>query len=373
MKFDELTSIDASTLTENFATMEDIESSLLTELSQCNMDVHDILIETCVISDALDVVQTEGINVSVDVNAKIKLIEKIKSFIKNIFTKIIEFFQNISRAIYTYFHEKVVLERSLRLKKNINYLKDFYSAGISGDSGINSKIIVNTIKFENGQNFRSVINTMDSVEKNFDVIIDEIDDFVLELSKLKNTPNITNVIFLKNPDSFWNLKHAKFRDKRKKIFNALIPDSNPDLISDSEARKKIKERFFGEKLTRTEQDIKAVIPDFDIFVESIDEKLYSKFKAFVDNSTRKIKDANKRVDELVSHIDKAEDPTSSYSVVSGIVKHYAKLLNLLSTCISVHWELFLTIRGEIIRDGLIAIKFIKDNNFESGKNYELIN
>lgn len=372
MILEQLVSETTSEIYENFQTMEDVESALLLDIYQDNMDVSDVMVEACTITDALDIMQYEGINVGVDVNTKINFFEKIKTFFKKLCTKILDFFQKIGNAITTYFHEKVSVERTIRLKKNLHYLKDFYDAGISG-SNMATKITVQTIKFANNQNFETIIKALDTTENNFDGILDEVEDFTTSISQAKNAPNIINLILF-NPDSVLNLSARKYRSARKKVFGSLLPDANPDIISDSEAKKKIRERFFGEELTRTEQDIKAVIPKYEIFIESIDEKLYSRFKAFTNNSTKKIKESNKKIDQLVSSIDKAEDPTSSYSVASGIIKQYAKLLNLLSTCISVHWELFLTIRGEIIRDGLTAINKIRNGRYESADfKYELLN
>lgn len=364
--------IDTSVeLESNYIEYEDCEKDLLIQLNNSNLDVIDVMTEANTLIDAIEI-QTEGIKVRVDPKIKVNFIEKIKKFVREIFQKIVDFFTNIGRAIYTYFHEKIVVERSARLSRHLDLLKDFYNTG--NYEGITGNITVNTIEFQKGLNFGVVIEALNVVNKYFEPLVQNIEDYAKKINEMKNTPSMLGEIIRGDPLSSWfPFIHTKYEKCRNELFKALIPDQNPDLIQNSEVRKAIRARFFGEKLTRTEQNIKDVIPDYKVFSESLDKQLYQNYKSLVDKSSRRIRDVNRTMNELIDRIDKAEDPTSAYTQASGILNGYTKLLNLLLTCISVHWELFLTIRGEIIRIGLIAVNKLASNNVESTEvRYELL-
>ena len=208
--------IDTSVeLESNYIEYEDCEKDLLIQLNNSNLDVIDVMTEANTLIDAIEI-QTEGIKVGVDPKIKVNFIEKIKKFVREIFQKIVDFFTNIGRAIYTYFHEKIVVERSARLSRHLDLLKDFYNTG--NYEGITGNIIVNTIEFQKGLNFGVVVEALNAVNKYFEPLVQNIEDYAKKINEMKNTPSMLGEIIRGDPLSSWfPFIHTKYEKCRNEL------------------------------------------------------------------------------------------------------------------------------------------------------------
>ena len=327
---------------------DDPTAVALENLVGMDFDIIDTLGEVYAIESAIEVTNEATIDADFDLRAgkakfKTSTFDTIKDAVKTVFKKVIEFFKNLFQNIYIFFHEKVVIRQLKLIREN----RDKLDAWIKTDGKGNYEVVMNAIVFNRGSGLEFMISDIDFIKGNFDEIMKLI------LASVENIEREEVSI----SQGFGMDKLTKEINKLINDFKTrMVPDLNPDLIGEKELKSSIRNRYFGEKKIKTQQNVKEILTSDKVVDQFIDPNLLREFQTLNRKANQSVSTANRRLTDAIDKLNRSENKKIRYTQIASRFKSYRRLLTLFVTAMSTYWELFLISRNEVISACVRVIK-----------------
>ena len=327
---------------------DDPTAVALENLVGMDFDIIDTLGEVYAIESAIEVTNEATIDADFDLRAgkakfKTSIFDTIKEAVKTVFKKVITFFENLFQNIYIFFHEKVVIRQLKLIREN----RDKLDAWMKTDGKGNYEVVMNAIVFNRGSGLEFMISDIDFIKGNFDEIMKLI---------LASVENIER----EEVSMAQGLGMDKLTKEINKLINdfktRMVPDLNPDLIGEKELKSSIRNRYFGEKKIKTQQNVKEILTSDKVVDQFIDPNLLREFQTLNRKANQSVSTANRRLTDAIDKLNRSENKKIRYTQIASRFKSYRRLLTLFVTAMSTYWELFLISRNEVISACVRVIK-----------------
>lgn len=327
---------------------DDPTAVALENLVSMDFDIIDTLGEVYAIESAIEVTNEATIDADFDLRAgkakfKTSIFDTIKDAVKTVFKKVITFFENLFQNIYIFFHEKVVIRQLKLIREN----RDKLNAWMKTDGKGNYEVVMNAIVFNRGSGLEFMISDIDFIKGNFDEIMKLI---------LASVENIER----EEVSMAQGLGMDKLTKEINKLINdfktRMVPDLNPDLIGEKELKSSIRNRYFGEKKIKTQQNVKEILTSDKVVDQFIDPNLLREFQTLNRKANQSVSTANRRLTDAIDKLNRSENKKIRYTQIASRFKSYRRLLTLFVTAMSTYWELFLISRNEVISACVRVIK-----------------
>lgn len=327
---------------------DDPTAVALENLVSMDFDIIDTLGEVYAIESAIEVTNEATIDADFDLRAgkakfKTSIFDTIKEAVKTVFKKVITFFENLFQNIYIFFHEKVVIRQLKLIREN----RDKLDAWMKTDGKGNYEVVMNAIVFNRGSGLEFMISDIDFIKGNFDGIMKLI---------LASVENIER----EEVSMAQGLGMDKLTKEINKLINdfktRMVPDLNPDLIGEKELKSSIRNRYFGEKKIKTQQNVKEILTSDKVVDQFIDPNLLMEFQTLNRKANQSVSTANRRLTDAIDKLNRSENKKIRYTQIASRFKSYRRLLTLFVTAMSTYWELFLISRNEVISACVRVIK-----------------
>lgn len=327
---------------------DDPTAVALENLVSMDFDIIDTLGEVYAIESAIEVTNEATIDADFDLRAgkakfKTSIFDTIKEAVKTVFKKVITFFENLFQNIYIFFHEKVVIRQLKLIREN----RDKLDAWMKTDGKGNYEVVMNAIVFNRGSGLEFMISDIDFIKGNFDGIMKLI---------LASVENIER----EEVSMAQGLGMDKLTKEINKLINdfktRMMPDLNPDLIGEKELKSSIRNRYFGEKKIKTQQNVKEILTSDKVVDQFIDPNLLREFQTLNRKVNQSVSTANRRLTDAIDKLNRSENKKIRYTQIASRFKSYRRLLTLFVTAMSTYWELFLISRNEVISACVRVIK-----------------
>lgn len=327
---------------------DDPTAVALENLVSMDFDIIDTLGEVYAIESAIEVTNEATIDADFDLRAgkakfKTSIFDTIKEAVKTVFKKVITFFENLFQNIYIFFHEKVVIRQLKLIREN----RDKLDAWMKTDGKGNYEVVMNAIVFNRGSGLEFMISDIDFIKGNFDEIMKLI---------LASVENIER----EEVSMAQGLGMDKLTKEINKLINdfktRMVPDLNPDLIGEKELKSSIRNRYFGEKKIKTQQNVKEILTSDKVVDQFIDPNLLREFQTLNRKANQSVSTANRRLTDAIDKLNRSENKKIRYTQIASRFKSYRRLLTLFVTAMSTYWELFLISRNEVISACVRVIK-----------------
>lgn len=327
---------------------DDPTAVALENLVSIDFDIIDTLGEVYAIESAIEVTNEATIDADFDFRAgkakfKTSVFDTIKEAVKTVFKKVITFFKNLFQNIYIFFHEKVVIRQLKLIREN----RDKLDAWMKTDGKGNYEVVMNAIVFNRGSGLEFMISNIDFIKGNFDKIMKLI---------LASVENIER----EEASMAQGLGIDKLTKEINKLINdfktRMVPDLNPDLIGEKELKSSIRNRYFGEKKIKTQQNVKEILTSDKVVDQFIDPNLLREFQTLNRKANQSVSIANRRLTDAIDKLNRSENKKIRYTQIASRFKFYRRLLTLFVTAMSTYWELFLISRNEVISACVRVIK-----------------
>lgn len=327
---------------------DDPTAVALENLVSMDFDIIDTLGEVYAIESAIEVTNEATIDADFDLRSgkakfKTSIFDTIKEAVKTVFKKVITFFENLFQNIYIFFHEKVVIRQLKLIREN----RDKLDAWMKTDGKGNYEVVMNAIVFNRGSGLEFMISDIDFIKGNFDGIMKLI---------LASVENIER----EEVSMAQGLGMDKLTKEINKLINdfktRMVPDLNPDLIGEKELKSSIRNRYFGEKKIKTQQNVKEILTSDKVVDQFIDPNLLREFQTLNRKANQSVSTANRRLTDAIDKLNRSENKKIRYTQIASRFKSYRRLLTLFVTAMSTYWELFLISRNEVISACVRVIK-----------------
>ena len=312
----------------------------LEEVNAVSFDVCDALNECVAVESALAVQLEMQIDMEIEPGAggtmsvKIDFFERIKQAIKKIVTNISNFIKSIFKTIYDFFHERVIAKQTELIRKNMDVVNDYIKNPNSED------LEITALKMNSGLTVLDMISDMQFIDSTFNELIELINESVSDIEE--NQASLSQGLGIDGVSRKIESAIVKFKSK-------LVPGINPDLVSESELKMKLKSRYFGEEREKIQQNVKDILTSQKVIDLYTNPALMRQFRDLERKASHTVSTSNKRLNMMIERLQSSDKKKIRYTMISARFKSYRKLLFLFVYAISTYWEMFLISRNEVIK------------------------
>lgn len=322
----------------------------LEELTDVTFDICDVMNECVAVESALSVQMEMQIDMEIEPGAggsmsvKINFFERIKEAIKKIVTSVTNFIKSIFKTIYDFFHERVIAKQTELIRKNMDIINDYIKNPNS------EELEITALKMNSGLTVLDMISDMQFIDSTFNDLIELINESVSDIEE--SPASLTQSLGIDSVSRKIEMEIVKFKSK-------LVPGINPDLISESELKTKLKSRYFGEEREKIQQNVKGILTSQKVIDLYINPALMRQFRDLERKASHTVSQSNKRLNMMIERLQSSDKKKIRYTMISARFKSYRKLLFLFVYAISTYWEMFLISRNEVIKSCIVIINHNK--------------